>query len=141
MTGVLDQKQLSIYHSLSFKIFIISLIPTYLVATFSKAVHFNMVYYFKMSTTDHKYVRYDETERTNWYSIVSTATCIKVDLCWSQDIGCGVGGPARTIAKETGANVVGLNICEYQLKRARMHTEKAGLQSQVSFTKVNVYNM
>ena len=53
-----------------------------------------------------------------------------------QDIGCGVGGPARTIAKFSGASVTGLNICDYQLKRARAHTEKADLQDLVTFVKV-----
>ena len=55
-----------------------------------------------------------------------------------QDIGCGVGGPARTIAKFSGASVTGLNICEYQLKRARAHTEKADLQDLVTFVKVSI---
>ena len=41
------------------------------------------------------------------------------------------------VAMETGANVVGLNISDYQLRRAKMHTEKAGLKSQVSYMKVN----
>ncbi|XP_073308877.1 24-methylenesterol C-methyltransferase 2-like [Primulina huaijiensis] len=43
------------------------------------------------------------------------------------DAGCGVGGPMRAIASHSGANVVGITINEYQVKRARMHNKKAGL--------------
>ncbi|XP_027089165.1 24-methylenesterol C-methyltransferase 2-like [Coffea arabica] len=45
------------------------------------------------------------------------------------DAGCGVGGPMRAIAAHSSANVVGITINEYQVNRARMHNEKAGLDS------------
>lgn len=45
------------------------------------------------------------------------------------DAGCGVGGPMRAIAAHSKANVVGITINEYQVKRARMHNKKAGLDS------------
>ncbi|KAK4051231.1 Delta(24)-sterol C-methyltransferase [Microbotryomycetes sp. JL201] len=51
------------------------------------------------------------------------------------DVGCGVGGPAREIARFTDAEVVGLNNNEFQVMRARKYTQKAGLQDQVSFVK------
>ena len=43
------------------------------------------------------------------------------------DLGCGIGGPLREIARHTGARVVGVNISRYQLDRARKQTEGAGL--------------
>ncbi|KAG6410929.1 hypothetical protein SASPL_129002 [Salvia splendens] len=43
------------------------------------------------------------------------------------DAGCGVGGPMRAIAAHSGANVVGITINEYQVKRTRAHNKKAGL--------------
>lgn len=43
------------------------------------------------------------------------------------DIGCGVGGPMREIARVSGANIVGLNNNSYQIGRAQKHNEKAGL--------------
>ncbi|CAN1127456.1 24-methylenesterol C-methyltransferase 2 [Linum perenne] len=46
------------------------------------------------------------------------------------DVGCGIGGPMRTIAATSGANVVGITINDYQVKRARMHNKKAGLDKQ-----------
>ncbi|KAL1554468.1 24-methylenesterol C-methyltransferase 2 [Salvia divinorum] len=45
------------------------------------------------------------------------------------DAGCGVGGPMRAVAAHSGANVVGITINEYQVKRARAHNKKAGLDS------------
>jgi sterol 24-C-methyltransferase len=49
------------------------------------------------------------------------------------DIGCGIGGPAREVARCSGASVTGLNICDYQVKRAREANRKSGLQHLVSF--------
>ena len=49
------------------------------------------------------------------------------------DVGSGVGGPARTIAQFSDANVVGISINEYQIRRSRNHTKAAGLSEQVSF--------
>ncbi|CAN4124904.1 unnamed protein product [Withania somnifera] len=45
------------------------------------------------------------------------------------DVGCGVGGPMRAIAAHSGANIVGITINEYRVKRARAHNKKAGLDS------------
>lgn len=57
------------------------------------------------------------------------------------DVGCGVGGPAREIARHTGVNVVGLNFNEYQIQRAARYTVEEGLESQVSFVKGDFMKM
>ncbi len=44
------------------------------------------------------------------------------------DLGCGIGGPQREIARFSGAAVVGVNISDYQVERARKYTEEAGLE-------------
>ena len=44
------------------------------------------------------------------------------------DLGCGVGGPAREIARFSGAGIVGVNDNEYQLKRAARQTETGASQ-------------
>ena len=49
------------------------------------------------------------------------------------DLGCGVGGPLRAIARFSGAEVVGLNINTYQIARARRHTEVEGPKGLCSF--------
>lgn len=51
------------------------------------------------------------------------------------DVGCGVGGPAREIAKFSGANIVGLNNNDYQIERAERYAIKEGMASQTAFTK------
>ncbi|KAI1924226.1 Delta(24)-sterol C-methyltransferase [Ophidiomyces ophidiicola] len=51
------------------------------------------------------------------------------------DVGCGVGGPAREIARFTGCQVVGINNNGYQIARASRHSLRAGLEKQLSFYK------
>lgn len=56
------------------------------------------------------------------------------------DFGCGVGGPANRIGKAIpGCEVVGVNICEYQLKKARSYAERDSL-GNVSFIKGDYHN-
>ncbi len=43
------------------------------------------------------------------------------------DVGCGVGGPQRALARKFGASIVGLNINEYQLGKCSVYNSKAGL--------------
>lgn len=40
------------------------------------------------------------------------------------DVGCGVGGPMRTIASTSGAKVTGITINDYQVERATYHNRK-----------------
>jgi len=49
------------------------------------------------------------------------------------DVGCGVGGPARTLAAEFGCEVVGLEIVGEFCRAAEMLTEWVGLADRVSF--------
>ena len=53
-----------------------------------------------------------------------------------QDMGCGVGGPARHIATFTEAEITGLNINDYQIHRARELTKAAGVDHLCKFVKV-----
>jgi sterol 24-C-methyltransferase len=57
------------------------------------------------------------------------------------DVGCGVGGPARQIAKFTGCNIVGLNNNDYQIERGMAYAKKEGLDNQVSFVKGDFMQM
>jgi sterol 24-C-methyltransferase len=43
------------------------------------------------------------------------------------DVGCGVGGPLRAIARESGAHIVGLNNNAYQLQKCKAYNRAAGL--------------
>lgn len=49
------------------------------------------------------------------------------------DVGCGIGGPARTLAADFGCQVVGLDITESYVQAAEMLTEKVGLSESISF--------
>jgi sterol 24-C-methyltransferase len=51
------------------------------------------------------------------------------------DVGCGVGGPAREIAKFTGAHITGLNNNDYQIDRATHYAATEGLSNQLDFVK------
>jgi sterol 24-C-methyltransferase len=57
------------------------------------------------------------------------------------DIGCGIGGPARAIARYSGASVTGLNICHYQVNRAKELTKLCGLQDLVTFKQGDYHKM
>jgi len=57
------------------------------------------------------------------------------------DIGCGVGGPLRNIAKFSGAKIVGLNNNDYQISRARRIAEQSGLTGQASYMKGDFMNI
>ncbi|KAJ7435023.1 delta-sterol C-methyltransferase [Mycena galericulata] len=49
------------------------------------------------------------------------------------DVGCGVGGPAREMARFADVEIVGLNNNEFQVQGARKYTKAAGLEGQVTF--------
>ena len=51
------------------------------------------------------------------------------------DVGCGIGGPAREICRFTDCNIVGLNNNDYQIERAIIHTERAGLTPKMRYVK------
>jgi sterol 24-C-methyltransferase len=53
------------------------------------------------------------------------------------DVGCGVGGPAREIARFSGAHITGLNNNQFQVERATKYTARAGLSDQVDFVKAD----
>lgn len=53
------------------------------------------------------------------------------------DVGCGVGGPAREIARFTDARITGINNNDYQLERARRYTKQQKLDHLVDFQKAD----
>ncbi|KMT18277.1 hypothetical protein BVRB_2g024410 [Beta vulgaris subsp. vulgaris] len=57
------------------------------------------------------------------------------------DVGCGVGGPMRAIAAHSKANIVGITINDYQVKRANLHNKKAGLTSVCEVVHGNFLDM
>ncbi|EGP88919.1 unnamed protein product [Zymoseptoria tritici ST99CH_1A5] len=57
------------------------------------------------------------------------------------DVGCGVGGPAREIAKFSGVNITGLNNNDYQIERATKYAQKEGLSHQLNYVKGDFMQM
>ncbi|KAL6080653.1 Sterol 24-C-methyltransferase [Balamuthia mandrillaris] len=49
------------------------------------------------------------------------------------DVGCGVGGPARSIARFSEAHVTGITLNKYQVDRATLISQKQGLSPLVRF--------
>lgn len=57
------------------------------------------------------------------------------------DVGCGIGGPMRRVAREAGVRVVGININEIQLQRAKLLNAEAGLDRIVDCVACNFMDM
>ncbi len=57
------------------------------------------------------------------------------------DVGCGVGGPMRSIARFSGAAVEGVNNNDYQLEKVRSHNSEAGLTHLCSAFKGDFMNL
>ncbi|MCQ3802867.1 MAG: class I SAM-dependent methyltransferase [bacterium] len=49
------------------------------------------------------------------------------------DVGCGIGGPMRRVAREAGVHVVGINNSTIQLEKARRLNAEAGLDHMVEY--------
>jgi len=49
------------------------------------------------------------------------------------DVGCGIGGPTRTIAKATKAHITGLNLNPMQIQKAKEMTKEQGLSQLVDY--------
>ncbi|MEM7433672.1 MAG: methyltransferase domain-containing protein [Myxococcota bacterium] len=57
------------------------------------------------------------------------------------DVGCGVGGPMRAIARFSGATIEGVNNNDYQLTKLEQYNQKAGLAGQCSGFKDDFMNL
>src|SRR5512140_2157700 len=57
------------------------------------------------------------------------------------DIGCGLGGPARTLAAEFGCRVTGIDLTPEFIRSARLLTDACGLSDRVTFVEGNALAM
>ena len=57
------------------------------------------------------------------------------------DVGCGIGGPMRTVVREAGVRVTGINSSEVQLARARELTAEAGLSDMIDYVETSFMDM
>jgi SAM-dependent methyltransferase len=57
------------------------------------------------------------------------------------DLGCGLGGPARTLASEFGCDVIGIDLTEEYVQAAQMLSEHLGQNGQITFRQGNVLDI
>jgi len=57
------------------------------------------------------------------------------------DVGCGVGGPMRRVARESGAKVLCMNNNEQQLEKAKRRNVEEGLDHLAEYMKCNFMDM
>ncbi len=57
------------------------------------------------------------------------------------DVGCGIGGPMRRVVREAGVKVVGININEFQLEKAKLLNAEAGLDHMVDYLACSFMDM
>ncbi|HEV8003677.1 MAG TPA: methyltransferase domain-containing protein [Planctomycetaceae bacterium] len=54
------------------------------------------------------------------------------------DVGCGSGGPALFLARETGCRVTGVDLSEAGIRAGEMLVQKLGMQAAVTFHRADV---
>ena len=77
-------------------------------------------------------------------SLATIELAQKADLNESMkvlDIGCGIGGPARTIASEIGCQVIGLEICEEYCHTTEIINDRVGLGNKIEIRQGNALYM
>jgi sterol 24-C-methyltransferase len=57
------------------------------------------------------------------------------------DVGCGIGGPARNIARASGASIIGITISGSQVQRARRLTHKQKMDGLCRFEQGDAMDM
>ncbi|MFW6067448.1 MAG: sterol methyltransferase [Myxococcota bacterium] len=57
------------------------------------------------------------------------------------DVGCGVGGPMRSIARFSGAQIVGINISAHQVRKAVAYAERDGLGDRCELLEADFTHM
>ncbi|NUB91060.1 methyltransferase domain-containing protein [Haloterrigena sp. SYSU A558-1] len=57
------------------------------------------------------------------------------------DVGCGIGGPARTLASDFDCDVVGVDVVEEYCRAATLFTERVGLADSVRFQRGNALDL
>merc|ERR1719499_983111 len=57
------------------------------------------------------------------------------------DCGCGIGGPARNIARFTGANVKAVTINQFQVNRGNAISSREGVRGQVELVQADFMKM
>jgi tocopherol O-methyltransferase len=83
-------------------------------------------YYIPEDRTDHKQAQIDLIDEVlKWAGVDSAKNMV--------DVGCGIGGSSRHIAKKLGCTAQGVTLSPYQAGRGNELAEEQGLKGQTTF--------
>lgn len=88
--------------------------------------HMHHGYYIPEDRTDHKQAQIDLIDEVLKWGGVSKATSVV-------DVGCGIGGSSRHIARKFGCKAQGITLSPYQAARGNELAKEQGLSDQASF--------
>ena len=91
-------------------------------------------YYIPADRTDHKQAQIDLIDEVLKWADVERASKIV-------DVGCGIGGSSRHIAKKFGASSEGITLSPYQAKRGNEIAKAQGLSEQCHFQVADALDM
>jgi tocopherol O-methyltransferase len=88
--------------------------------------HMHHGYYIPANRTDHVQAQIDLIDEVlKWADVSSVKKCV--------DVGCGIGGSSRHIARKYGCTANGITLSPYQAKRGNELAQEQGLDELCSF--------
>jgi len=91
--------------------------------------HMHHGYYNPPDRTDHQQAQVDLIDEVLKWAEVGSGTNITNVV----DVGCGIGGSSRHIARKFGCSTTGITLSPYQAKRANELATEQGLKDQCTF--------
>jgi len=96
--------------------------------------HMHHGYYIPEDRTDHVQAQIDLIDEVLKWGDVTKATSVV-------DVGCGIGGSSRHIAKKFGCEAQGITLSPYQSARGNELAKEQGLSDRVSFQVADALDM
>lgn len=88
--------------------------------------HMHHGYYVPENRTDHVQAQIDLIDEVlKWAGVESATKAV--------DVGCGIGGSSRHIARKLGCTAQGITLSPYQANRGNELAKEQGLEGQTSF--------
>lgn len=96
--------------------------------------HMHHGYYIPPDRTDHVQAQVDLIDEVLKWGNVTSATSVV-------DVGCGIGGSSRHIARKYGCKAQGVTLSPYQARRGNELAQEQGLADQASFQVADALDM
>jgi len=93
--------------------------------------HLHHGYYYTGKEKDHQKAQLDMIEESLRFSGIGVAE--ESEIKRVVDVGCGIGGSSRYLARKFGAQVRGITLSPFQCRRAQALTHKSGLEDSAKF--------